>query len=185
MKVIVLLILTRWVQTSSSFTPGANTSQPVWCGLITPFSLPYETLLKPVKGYSDYKKISNKGCALWCLVVHSSALHPTSYSLCAFQVIVSLPLLIGHWLSGGKVCVVDAKALPWKLVLISFSCLNWALAPGESQGFRINMWLYKSCLFFFSSRPSAFHNLLLNTKMHLKKKKKGNFKLFVTSSIGN
>lgn len=151
MKLIVLLILT-WVQPSSSFSPGANTSQLVWCVLITSVSLLYETLFIPMKGYSDYKKISNKGSALRCLVVHSSVLHPRRCSLCVFQVIVSLPLLIGHWLRGGKVCVANAKAgrgLPWKLVLISISCLNWALAPGESQGFRINMWLWKRCFCFF------------------------------------
>lgn len=151
-KVIVLLIPTRWVQPSSSFTPGANTSQPVWCILITSVSLLYETLLDSMKGYSDYKKISNKGSALRCLVVHSSALHPRRCSLCAFQVIVSLPLLIGCWLSGGKVCLADAKAgrgLPRKLVLISISCLNCALAPGESHGFRINMCLCERCFFLF------------------------------------
>lgn len=121
---------------------GENTPQPVWYIIIISIPLLYETLLNPMKGYLDYKKTSNKGSAPRGALVRSSAPHPQRWSLGAIWVPVSLPLLIGHWLRGGKVCVADAESsrgLPRKLELISISCLNWALAPGESQCFRIHV----------------------------------------------
>lgn len=55
-----------------------------------------ETVGDPVEVYSDYEKSSNRGFALCCVVVRSPTLHPRKYVLRAFQIMLSLPLQIGH-----------------------------------------------------------------------------------------
>lgn len=136
---------------------GENTPQPVWYIIIISIPLLYESLLNPMKGYLDYKKTSNKGSAPRGALVRSSAPHPLRCSLCVIWVTVSLPLLIGHWLRRGKVCAADAESsrgLPWKLELISISCVNWASAPGESQCFRIHV--KDVFILFFTKHPFNF-----------------------------